>query len=585
MLSRIAIFSPMRYHYTVVRRKGNRCPENGWATVTRNGHIHTHPTRRGTPEEWVYILAHCLLHLGFDHFRPQVDDRTFQLWNSACDAYIARFLAQLKIGKAPADMESDLSLLPTGAEETIFRQMLSGNFPESWLHCGTTGPQGADMVIEELVTHSYRKPPDWPSLLGIGIALAVKEAVANTSHVTLDRDGRPVNMSVAEQARQWFIASFPLLGALAASFKIIEDIKICQSMTISVAAVNAELQEIYINPAAALTPDEMRFVMAHELLHVGLRHDTRIQGRDWFLWNVACDYVINSWLIEMEVGQMPALGALYDEELKGFSAEAIYDRIVNDLRRYRKLWTLRGKGMGDLIPPNRPGWWRLDDGIRLDDFYRNCLIQGLEYHHEQQRGFLPAGLIEEIWALSQPPIPWDVELARWFDLYFPALEKRRSYARPSRRQSATPDIPRPSWVIPEEAVKDRTFGVILDTSGSMSRTLLAKALGAIASYATARDVPLARVIFCDAAYYDQGYMPPEAIAERVRVRGRGGTILQPALSFLERTPDFPKNGPVLIITDGYCDIITFTSPRPHAYLLPKGHHLPFSPHGELFYIE
>ena len=36
-------------------------------------------------------------------------------------------------------------------------------------------------------------------------------------------------------------------------------------------------------------------------------------------------------------------------------------------------------------------------------------------------------------------------LARWFDCNFPLIEKRYTYARPSRRQGATPDIPRPSY--------------------------------------------------------------------------------------------------------------------------------------------
>lgn len=42
----------------------------------------------------------------------------------------------------------------------------------------------------------------------------------------------------------------------------------------------------------------------------------------------------------------------------------------------------------------------------------------------------------------------------------------------------------------------------------MDKKLLAKALGAISSYAQARDVPFARIIFCDACPYDAGYMPP-----------------------------------------------------------------------------
>jgi hypothetical protein len=48
------------------------------------------------------------------------------------------------------------------------------------------------------------------------------------------------------------------------------------------------------------------------------------------------------------------------------------------------------------------------------------------------------------------------------------------------------------------------------------------------------------VVFCDATTYDQGYMPPEAIADRVKVRGRGGTILQPALEMLQQAVDFPQ---------------------------------------------
>jgi predicted metal-dependent peptidase len=129
----------------------------------------------------------------------------------------------------------------------------------------------------------------------------------------------------------------------------------------------------------------------------------------------------------------------------------------------------------------------------------------------------------------------------------------------------------------------RTFGVILDTSGSMDRKLLAKALGAIASYSLSRDVPAVRVVFCDAATYDQGYMSPETIAGRVKVRGRGGTILQPAVNLLEKAADFPKEGPLLIITDGQCDRLQIH--RDHAFLLPKGRHLPFVPKGDLFRIE
>ena len=57
------------------------------------------------------------------------------------------------------------------------------------------------------------------------------------------------------------------------------------------------------------------------------------------------------------------------------------------------------------------------------------------------------------------------------------------------------------------AESGRTFGVILDTSGSMDTKLLGKALGAIASYSVARDVPFVRVVFCETARSLREEMP------------------------------------------------------------------------------
>ena len=306
----------------------------------------------------------------------------------------------------------------------------------------------------------------------------------------------------------------------------------------------------------------------------------RRQGRDPLLWNIACDFVINGWLMEMGVGVAPSIGMLHDRALNGESAESVYDRIVTDLRRYRKLATLRGVGACDILERQGVKRGSFQDHTTLDEFYRRALSQGLQYHEQSGRGLLPAGLLEEIRALDQPPIPWDVELARWFDHYFAPLEGARTYARLSRRQSATPDIPRPRWYTQPGAADARTYGVLLDTSGSMDRALLAKALGAIASYSIAREVPAVRVVFCDAAVYDQGYMPPEAIADRVRVRGRGGTVLQPGIDLLDRAKDFPKDAPLLVITDGQCDRLQVR--REHAFLLPEGRHLPFRPRGKVF---
>jgi predicted metal-dependent peptidase len=361
----------------------------------------------------------------------------------------------------------------------------------------------------------------------------------------------------------------------------VENADVCARMDIAIAAVSPGCGELYVNPAVHLSPEERRFVIGHELLHAGLRHDTRGGGRDDYMWNVACDYVINGWLIEMGVGELPE-GCLHDPDLQGCSAEEAYDRIANDLRRCRKLRTLRGVGAPDVLPGRVPQAGELAGGVDIDEFCRRALATGLDLHRRAGRGLVPAALEEAIAALAHPPIPWDVDLARWFDDHFPPRERRRTYARPSRRQSATPDIPWPALRLPDELVAQRTFGVVLDTSGSMERELLGKALGAIASYASTRDVPSARVVFCDAAAYDAGFMAPQEIAGRVRVRGRGGTVLQPGVDLLERAADFPGDGPILVITDGWCDRVRVR--RDHAWLIPAGARLPFVPRGPVFRV-
>jgi hypothetical protein len=942
MLTHHPLFEPLSLHAHIVRREGNACPPDGWAVVTTNGAMHVHPTRRGSPEEWAYVLAHCLLHLGFGHCVAPEDPLA---WNAACDIFLAAFQRKVKLGQPPPEMQV-LGEPPATTEQRIYDLLRDQGLPSGWQSCGAAGPHGRDLYVEPArAIGLYGKPVDWQALLGQGLAAAVVSAVRVAAGEIPSLGSGSSLKTPAARAREWFVNSYPLLGALAATFKLIEDSTHCHQLGITVAAVDPDRREIFMNPAATRPPngmseEECRFVMAHELLHVGLRHDARCQGRDPFLWNVACfpadtwdgegkpiqelatvrrnysgevinldsqggyvsctpehpffarrrlgktypirlstpswievrelqvgdyllvpyickkttdevidlrphiregtdalgrstfanravkeipldedvawliglyvaegdsspkvrftmsatetdiaqraiqilqrigykasthqvnntltintgaeifgrwlkancgesartkhiprvilthavrqiresflaglvagdghvrkqttsntivamigsvsarlvsdvalllaqegiggsarimrrgpgqvgrtwtdkelilycfywnpagiatttrmlcgntvsshsqrwhvdehgvwylirskrsvpfegtvynrttpdhtyiangflvhncDFVINSWLLEMGVGALPRVGGLFDPELKGLSAEAIYDRIVTDMRRYRRLATLRGIGVSDILEPGRPDWWESGAGIDLDAFYRGALGQGLTYHQQEGRGLLPAGLVQEIEALAQPPIPWDVELARWFDAYFPPVELVRSYARPSRHQSATPDIPRPRWVPPPDWEDGRTFGVVLDTSGSMDRTLLAKALGAIASYSLSRDVPWARVIFCDAVPYDQGHMRPEDIAGEVRVRGRGGTVLQPAIDLLERAEDFPPDGPILIITDGRCDHLNVH--HEHAYLMPAGASLPFLPRGPVFRVK
>jgi predicted metal-dependent peptidase len=579
------LFAPLANRARFDRTENGACPEQGWVVVHEAGVLEFHPTRRAEPAEWAYVAAHALLHLGFGHFRPERLQH-WREWNAACDCFVARFLADVKFGRAPEAMQVRAEI-PARTEDELFRTFRERGIPPELASLGTAGsapdmvPGSSKRPLRAYRWLSGRTGERWEELFARGLSEAVRSAVrvaaGREDALGSDAGGR---LTPAQRAREWFIHSYPLLGALAASFRVVEDGELCRRLDISIAAVDAEAQEIYVNPFAGLGEEECRFVMAHELLHAGLRHHARRQGRDPYLWNVAADYVINQWLVEMGVGELPRMGVLLDPDLKGLSAEAVYDRITTDLRRYRKLATLRGVGIGDILDRGHGDWWERGTGVTLDELYRSALSQGLHYHQEGGRGLLPAGLVAEIQALHMPAIPWEVELAEWFDERFSPIERYRTYARPSRRQAATPMIPRPRWTIRPESLAHRTFGVVLDTSGSMPSQLLGKALGTVASYAIARDVPSVRLVFCDADAYDAGYVAPEEIAGRVRIRGRGGTVLQPGVDLLESAPDFPPDGSILLITDGWCDRVKIR--REHAILIPSGATLPFVPRGRVF---
>ncbi|HEV2635126.1 MAG TPA: hypothetical protein VGX23_08265 [Actinocrinis sp.] len=577
-------------------------PRGGLVVVDTAGRIHANVWHRADPLTWAWAIAHAQMHLGFGHLSPvdrdsapatgtRPDDGSAhdpQLDRMLADpvlraarcASVNRFLRGFKVGATPfADLD-----WPDGDEETMAESWRAAGIPERFAACGTAGsvpdhirvPVAGRPIPSHAAWTGRPAGPvsDWPDQFSAQLS----KAIADTIERAANRGER--GKGPWHAALSWFVSSYPLLGAIAARLVVVADPELARREHIAVAAVDARLGEVYVNPTVSMTGEEWRFVLAHEMLHAALRHGDRVGGRDPYLWNVACDYVVNGWLVEMAVGSMPD-GLLYDTDLAGLGAEQVYDRIAGDLRRLRKLATLRGRGLGDVLTEPLARLEEPGASVDLDDFYRRALLSGRTYH-ERSRGLLPAGLAEEIRALEQPPIGWDVKLARWFDEHMPADFPKHSYARPSRRQSATPDIPRPGRFTPHEFVPQRTFGVVLDTSGSMDRRLLGKALGAIASYARAHDVPAARIVYCDAAAFDAGYLPVERIGDRATVRGRGGTQLQPGIDLLLRAADFPADAPVLVITDGYCEPLSIR--RVHAFLMPRGASLPFSPRGEVFEV-
>lgn len=232
------IFAPLMERAYLERRntndgKNNGVPREGWAVVRSDGVIRVHPTRRATPDEWAYVIAHCLLHLAWNHIKPDESPT----WNTACDCVVARFLQDIEFGTPPQDMLPEGTALPAfpGRDELTIARAFEMDGVPPWARTLGTARGTLDWEWTPPVTNVWHAPPDWGQLFSKGLTEALTHAVRVASG-DLDAD-RP--RTLAQKAKAWFITSYPLLGALASTFEIVEDRLLCGQIGIPVARTGA----------------------------------------------------------------------------------------------------------------------------------------------------------------------------------------------------------------------------------------------------------------------------------------------------------------------------------------------------------
>jgi len=101
---------------------------------------------------------------------------------------------------------------------------------------------------------SYRDKNYLSDAFAMALAHSVQKTIQTASNENI------AEITNSKKAADWFINHFPLLGGLAACFKIIENINFYRQNEIKIAAVDVTKAEIYVNPAAGLNFEELKFV-------------------------------------------------------------------------------------------------------------------------------------------------------------------------------------------------------------------------------------------------------------------------------------------------------------------------------------
>ena len=526
-------------------REGRGVGRAGWASCDERGRIWLRAGAEnfGQAREWAWVFSVLALETALLDW---AEGMRLSPEGALALGLEARRLAKLaNAGSPPDEFAYDAQAYPNRSCRELEKWLLEGHGKGLPQPPSLAGPGFAEFSVSGEIAGAWNRRKDFKAALAEGIAKGAQKAVKQAS------GSAGGELSVAAQAKRWLGDAYPLLGAAVALFELVEDEQVCARQGVAVAAVCPSLGEIWINPRARLDLEECKFVIAHEALHAALDHLGRRRGRDPWLWNCAADFVVNGWLEEMGVGRAPGIGLLRDKAFDGKSVEDVYDWLAKEGRRARKLACLSGGcGVGDML--EGPGG--AVNGRQAA--YKRALMGGAGLHESLGRGSLPGGLAEEIRALASPPAPWDVELALWMSARFVPRERQRSYGRPSRRQAASPGVPRPGKVAREEERPARVLGAVVDTSASMDRALLGKALGALASTCESLDVDYVRLVWCDVDAFDAGWKESSELWGKCKAHGRGGTALQAGFDLLARLAqqgEVPRGMPVLAITDGWCE--------------------------------
>lgn len=368
--------------------------------------------------------------------------------------------------------------------------------------------------------------------------------------------------------RVWAAHEAPYLAsALLALDPVVVDLSDEPSGALDLRAFPADRRwHVYVDPLvlAGVEVDELGFWLLHQVSHLLRDHAARYPGppspapeadgplgsrsAEQRLWNLAGDAEINDDLHTAKL-RLPvrAVHPSWFGLPEGWLAEQYWDAMRPDPTATA----------GD--PASRPA---SDCGSGCDGQDRswNCDRPGLSSvgtrlvardtarrirEHTRRRGDTPAGW--QRWAdeLLEPSVNWRRQLATHVRRGAADITGRVdfTYRRPSRRASVVPNVVLPSLRQPLPQV-----ALVIDTSGSMSDSMLGQALAEVTG--VLRSLGIARrnlrVIACDAQAYEAQRVRD---VKTIRLAGGGGTDMGAGLDAavgLRPRPDL-----IIVLTDGF----------------------------------
>lgn len=363
------------------------------------------------------------------------------------------------------------------------------------------------------------------------------------------------SQSLISKARIKLLHYFPLFGVLALRLNpVINNV-------IPTAATDGK--RIYYNEAffESLTPDEILFVFAHEILHCVYDHIGRRGSKDPKYWNMAVDFVVNWHLSQSTndggigtIGKRPE-NTLYDKKYAGMTSEEIYKIIIESKPKEQKSWDVHldpSQASGD----SNGGSDGSEKGANELPFVteqelqenKADFLEGLKRAVKQMNGIgnVPSYFKELIEELEEPKINWRKYIAATIRS-IPTVNK--TFMRISRRSHALG-----VYLPGNKPEKQINIAVALDTSGSVSTDQLRVFLSEIKGIMKQFTKYKIKIWCFDTEVKETSYKEFTDIdgldITKYEIEGRGGTHFGANWTFMKENKILADK--LIIFTDGEC---------------------------------
>lgn len=399
--------------------------------------------------------------------------------------------------------------------------------------------------------------------------------------------------------RRELLCVSPFIGSIAMRLELIpvRDIR-CRTACTDARSVYFDIEFF-----SKLKPEELLFVLAHEIWHNVLLHFARRQNRYIDLFNIATDMEVNYMIrTDLAAKAIVPTGLLFPpKEMEGKSAETIYDwlrqnnqssKSYNKRQLDKHIYNdqpEKDNGFSSDISdfePIKDRWGEVgfdsDFNPRIStdasETMRSAVISAA-HRYSMEHGSLPAYLEGIVKKLAKPQVNWRERLCQFISKHYGS---KRSWCPPNRRYLHG------DMYFQSRRSENLKIGVFIDTSGSTCEDL-PQFFGELKGLVESFSGYVVHCIHCDAAVdkyevYDDMH-PFNGSETNVEYSGGGGTSLTPPFRYIEEN-DIDIDC-AIYMTDGYADKPDVNPPDyPVLWLLTKnGSDKAFSEFGEVVHFK